>query len=126
MRIRKSVALRLGSRCHGRHPVLVARFIADRSLGADEAPWSLVARVGELDGLVAEADARIAALSQELVALAAPSDIEGLRAALLEFEGVRDELDQAERARILAVVLDEVVVDAVTGEAELHLRGCAP
>jgi hypothetical protein len=69
------------------------------------------------------ADARIAALSQDLAALAAPSDVEGLRAALLEFEEVWDELNQAERARLLALVLDEVVVDAQSGEAELRLQG---
>jgi site-specific DNA recombinase len=108
----------------GRHEGERKRVVA--AVGAEAAPQGLVARVGELDGLVAKADARITALSQDLAALAAPSDIEGLRAALLEFEGVWDELDQAERARVLALVLDEVVVDAVTGEAELHLRGCGP
>lgn len=32
-------------------------------------------------------------------------------------------LDRAGRARVLALVLDEVVVDGATGEAELLFRG---
>jgi site-specific DNA recombinase len=108
----------------GRHAGERNRVIA--AVGAVQAPQGLVARVGELDDLVTEADARIAALSQDLAALSAPSDVEGMRTALIEFGGVWDELSQAERSRILALVLDEVVVDSVTGEAELRLRGCAP
>jgi site-specific DNA recombinase len=123
-RRRLEVELSALKAARGRHAGERERVIA--AVGAGAAPQGLVARVGQLDGLVAEADARIAALSQDLAALAAPSDVEGLRAALLEFEGVWDELDKTERARALALVLDEVVVDAKSGEAELRLRVSAP
>ena len=107
----------------GRHAGERERVVA--AVGEGAPPQGLVARIRELDGLVDAADARIAALSQDLAALATPSDVEGLRAALLEFEGVWDEIGQAERARIMALVLDEVVVDRVTGVAELRFRGSA-
>jgi len=42
---------------------------------------------------------------------------------LVEFDGVRNAFDGGERARVLALVLDEVTVDGTTGEAELRLRG---
>jgi site-specific DNA recombinase len=107
----------------GRHAGERERVVA--AVGEGAPPQGLVARIRELDGLVDAADARIVALIQDLAALAAPSDVEGLRAALLEFEGVWDELGQAERAHLMALVLDEVVVDRVTGEAELRFRGGA-
>ncbi len=77
----------------------------------------------ELDGLVAEADTRIPAGERSLTALAGPSDAEAIREALVEFDSIWTALDGAERARVLALVLDEVIVDGATGEAELRLRG---
>ena len=58
-----------------------------------------------------------------LAALEGESDVEALQAAPAEFVGVWTALDPAERARVLALVFDEVIVDAGTGEAELRLRG---
>lgn len=68
-------------------------------------------------------DARITALSKDLASLAAPSDLGGVRAALLQFEGIWRELDQAECAPVLALVLDDLVVDAETGLAKLRFGG---
>lgn len=82
-----------------------------------------MAKVGELDELVAEGDSRIAGLERDLAALAGRSDVEPLKAALDEFDDVWGQLEQAERARILGLVLDEVVVDGATGDAELRFRG---
>ena len=93
------------------------------AVGAEDAPEGILERVRELDGLVAEAGARVAAAERDLAALDAQSDTEALRAALSEFEGVWGALDPDERARVLALVLDEVVVDGATGEAELRFRG---
>jgi hypothetical protein len=107
----------------GRHTAARERFLD--AVGAGDAPAGLVARVAELDGLVAEADQRIAGLERDLAALAGASDIEALKAALEEFDSVWGALDQAERARVLALVLDEVVVDGATGAAELRFRGSA-
>lgn len=122
-RRRLEVELSALKAARGRHAGERERVVA--AVGEGAPPQGLVARIRELDGLVDAADARIAELSQDLAAMAAPSDVEGLRTALLEFEGVWDELNQAERARVLALVLDEVVLDADTGEAELRLRGSA-
>jgi site-specific DNA recombinase len=108
-------------RGRGRHISDRDRLIA--AIGEGKAPASVMARVEELDGLVAAADARIAALERDLVALQGTSDVEALKAALLEFDGVWGALDLAERARVLALVLDEVVVDGTTGDAELRFRG---
>ena len=92
-------------------------------MGEEDAPAGLLARVRELDALVAEAEARVAMAERDLAALDVPSDAEGLRAALAEFGAVWGSLDRDEQARVLALVLDEVVVDGTTGEAELRFRG---
>jgi hypothetical protein len=78
--------------------------------------------VEELDGLVAEADARIAGLERDLAALVGQSDVVALKAVLLEFDGIWGVFVQDERARVLGLVLDEVVVDGATGETELRFR----
>jgi hypothetical protein len=82
-----------------------------------------MAKVWELDELVAEADGRIDGLDRDLVALQGVSDVEAMKAALEEFDGVWGSLDLAERARVLLLILDEVVVDGATGEAELRFWG---
>jgi hypothetical protein len=64
-------------------------------------------------------------LERDLGALGGASGIEGLRAALAELDGLWGQPDLAERARVLALMLDEVIVDAPSGEAELRLRGAA-
>jgi site-specific DNA recombinase len=112
--------LRVG---RGRHVGDRDRLIA--AIGAGKAPASVMAKVGELDELVAEADGRISGLERDLAALSGTSDIEALKAALEEFDGVWASLDLAERARLLALVLEEVVVDGATGDAELRFRGSA-
>ena len=118
-------ALELGELRAGR-----GRHVGDRdrliaAIGEGKAPASVMVRVEELDGIVALADARIAGLERDLAALAGTSDVEALKAALAEFDGVWGTLDLAERARVLALVLDEVVVDGTTGAAELRFRGSA-
>ncbi len=105
----------------GRHVGARDRLLAAVADGA--APEGLVARVRELDGLVAEADERIAKAEQDLAALDAPSDAQAMRDALVEFDAVWGVLDGDERAQLLGIVLDAVVVDGATGEAELRLRG---
>jgi hypothetical protein len=112
--------LRVG---RGRHVGDRDRLIA--AIGSGRAPASVMARVAKLDGLVADADARIACIERDLAALEGNSDVETLKAALEEFDGVWGTLDLAERARVLALVLDEVVVDGATGDAELRFRGSA-
>lgn len=105
----------------GRHVAARERLLA--AVGEEDAPAGLLARVRELDALVAEAEARVAMAERDLAALDVPSDAEGLRAALAEFGAVWGSLDRDEQARVLALVLDEVVVDGTTGEAELRFRG---
>jgi hypothetical protein len=68
-------------------------------------------------------DARIAGLERDVAALSVPSDSEMLRNELVRFDGVWNELDSDERARVLSLVLEEVVVDSEGGQAELKLRG---
>ena len=104
------------------------RHVGDRdrlitAIGEGRAPASVMVRVEELDELVAEANGRIAGLERDLAALAGTSDVEALRAALEVFDGMWGALDQAERARVLALLLDEVVVDGASGNAELRFRG---
>jgi site-specific DNA recombinase len=110
--------LRVG---RGRHVGDRDRLIA--AIGEGKAPASVMARVEELDGFVAEADGRIASLERDLAALEGQSDVEALKAALLEFDSVWTALEIAERARVLALVLDEVVVDGASGNATLTFRG---
>ncbi len=93
------------------------------AMGAGEPPTSLVGRLRELDGFVAEAADRISKAELDLAALDAPSDAQELRDALVEFDQVWSELDGDERAVVLALVLDEVTVNGATGEAELRFRG---
>jgi hypothetical protein len=104
------------------------RHVGDRdpliaAIGEGRAPVSVLARVAELDELVAEADARIAAAERELAALDAQSDAQALRDALVEFDQLWGVLDSDERARVLGLVLSEVIVNGETGEAEIRLRG---
>jgi site-specific DNA recombinase len=105
----------------GRHAASRDRFLD--AVGAGDAPAGLVTRVRELDELILEADGRIAALERDLAALDGSSDLDGLRAALAEFDDLWGQFDQAERAQLLSLVLDEVVVDGPTGDAELRFRG---
>jgi len=105
-----------------------SRHVADRrrllaAVGGRDAPAGLLERVRELDGLVAEADARLPRLAADAAALDAEADAEGLRAALAEFDSLWGTLDAAEQARLLALVLDEVTVHSSEGEAELRFRG---
>jgi hypothetical protein len=65
----------------------------------------------------------VAGLERDLAALEGQSDVEALKAALKEFDGMWGALDLAERARVLALVLDEVIVDGESGEATLTFRG---
>jgi site-specific DNA recombinase len=105
----------------GRHAGDRDRLIA--AIGAGKAPASVMARVEELDGFVAEADARIAVTERDLAALDAPSDTEALREALVEFDALWSTFDADERARVLGLVLSEVIVNGDSGEADLKLRG---
>jgi hypothetical protein len=105
----------------GRHAGEQQRLL--RAVGADDAPTRLLVRVRELDALVASADARIAKAERDVAALDAPSNTEALRETLVEFDQVWNALDADERARVLGLVLTEVVVNGETGEAELRLRG---
>ncbi len=77
----------------------------------------------EFPRLVEKVDARIAAMERDLAALDAPSDAQVMRDALVEFAAVWGAIDGGERAQALALVLDEVVVDGATGDAELRFRG---
>lgn len=104
-----------------RHAGECQRVVA--AVGTCDAPDRLIARVRELDGFVTEADARIRGMERDLEALNGPSDAEALREALVEFDVVWASLEGSERARVLTLVLDEVVVDGATGEAELRFRG---
>lgn len=54
-------------------------------------------------GLVAQAEARIAAMERDLAALDAPSDARALRDSLVEFDSIWNELDADERARALSL-----------------------
>jgi hypothetical protein len=119
---RTKLASEMGELRAGRARHVTARDRLLDALGAGDAPAGLVTRVHELDELVAEADARIAGLERDLAALEGRSDVEALKAALEEFDGVWGSLNLAERARVLGLVLHEVTVDGVTGEAELKLR----
>lgn len=105
----------------GRHAGERERLVI--AIGQGLAPRTVLARIEELDGYVAEADARIAKAGQDLAALDAPSDTEALREALAKFDALWCTLDADERARVLSLVLEEVVVNGETGVAGLKLRG---
>ncbi|MEZ6018414.1 MAG: hypothetical protein R3F49_25185, partial [Planctomycetota bacterium] len=105
----------------GRHVAEQQRLLG--AVGAEDAPDGLLGRVRELDELVAEADARVAALERDVRALEGNADAEGLRTALAEFDGVWGALGGEEQARVLALVLDQVVVDGAAGDAEIRFRG---
>jgi site-specific DNA recombinase len=104
----------------GRHIGDRARLIA--AIGEGKAPASVMARVQDLDDLVQRADARIDGLERDLAALEGQRDVDALRAALAEFEGLWGVMDQAERADVLGLLLHEVTVDGATGEADLKFR----
>jgi site-specific DNA recombinase len=105
----------------GRHAGERERLVI--AIGQGVAPTSVMARIEELDALVAEADKRVAAAARDLAALDVPSDTEALREALIEFDALWSTFDADERARVLSLVLSEVTVNGMTGEAELKLRG---
>ena len=92
-------------------------------MGAGDPPEGPLERLRALDGLTAEVEGRQAALECDLSALDGTADADALRAALAEFDAVWGALEPEERARVLALVLDEVVVDGQSGEAELRFRG---
>jgi site-specific DNA recombinase len=105
----------------GRHAGEQQRLL--RAVGEEDAPAGLIARVRELDGLAAEADSRIMKLERDAAALSVPSDAQALRDELVRFDGVWNELDPDEKARALSLLVEEVVVDGTTGEAEIRVRG---
>ena len=108
----------------GRSPAMIGREARRRSrevVGGESSEVIEMAR--ELDGLDADVDARVTAAERDLVALEGASDAEALQAALAEFVGVWGALDRDEWARMLALVLGEIVVDGATGQAELRFRG---
>jgi site-specific DNA recombinase len=105
----------------GRHAGERERLIL--AIGQGLAPTSVIGRIEQLDGHIAEADARIAKAEQDHTALDGPSDNEALRETLIEFDALWSTFDADERARVLWLVLEEVTIDGTTGEAEIRLRG---
>lgn len=87
---------------------------------------SLVGRLKELDAALAEAELRLSDARRDLVALDAPTDVEGLRQALAEFDPLWAELSTPEKARVLAVLVERVVFDAAAGEVEIRFRPGGP
>jgi site-specific DNA recombinase len=88
---------------------------------------SMVERLAELDAHVAEADLRLSDAQRDLAALDAGAiDVDELRRALAEFEPVWSQLAVAERARVVALLLERVTFHADSGEVEITFRPGGP
>ena len=94
------------------------------AVGAGDGPVGVLERVRELVGLVGEAYGTVVVAERDLEALDGASDAQALRSALAEFDRMWGALGPDERARVLALVLEEVVVDAGTGDAQLRINSC--
>jgi site-specific DNA recombinase len=87
----------------------------------------LLQKLDELDGSIADAEGRASAARVELQALElAQVDPEELRVALEDLEPIWSELFPRERARVLGLLLEQVVFDAARGEVELTFRPGGP
>jgi len=87
----------------------------------------LVDRVAELDAEIADADERCRSARRDLLALDAGAiDVAELRRVLAEFEPIWGQLSVAERARMLALLLDRVTFDAESGDVEIKFRTGGP
>lgn len=97
--------------------------------GAKACPGSRVA-AGEFEQFIFE---RIRALGRDRAVLkatlaASPSktDPEAIRAALRDLDGIWAELFPAERARVLALLIEQIRFHAPTGDVQIHFREGAP
>lgn len=87
----------------------------------------LVRRLEEVDASLAEADRRASEVADELRALEADAiDPDELRVALADLEPTWAELFPRERARLLALLIEQVVYDASAGEVAITFRPGGP
>jgi site-specific DNA recombinase len=88
---------------------------------------SLVGRLTELDGQLAEVAQRQQEAKAQLIALDRGAvDPECLRSALETLEPIWNELAPRERARVLALLLEGIEFDPVSGEVEITFRRDGP
>jgi site-specific DNA recombinase len=90
---------------------------------AGPASGTLLARVAELDQDVGDAEQRAQVARDALVeAHTGTLDEDALRAAVAEFDGIWNELFPRERARVLALLIEQVVFTGTSGDVEVHFR----
>ena len=103
------------------------RKVADAVEQGGPAAETLRDRLAELDDTLAQAEQRSGEIAAELALLDAdhvnPSK---LRRALAELEPLWDELLPKERARLLALLLEPVVLDAAHGDLAITFRPGGP
>jgi site-specific DNA recombinase len=97
--------------------------------GADACPGSRVA-AGEFEQFIIDriraAGRDRAVFNATLAACPSKTDPEELRAALREFDDIWSALFPAERARVVALLIEEIRFHAVTGDVQIHFREGAP
>lgn len=94
-----------------------------KGLGDGDESSGVRRRLLELDTLLGESDARIEEVKADQAALEAEvPDLEVLWASLEDFDAVLRELRQEERKRVIALLLERVVLNGPAGDVELHFR----
>ncbi len=97
--------------------------------GAKACPGSRVA-AGEFEQFVYERIRAIgrdrAVLKATLAACPSKTDPDALRAALRELDGIWGALFPAERARVLALLIEQITFTASTGDVQIQFREGAP
>ena len=72
---------------------------------------------------VSEAERRLTSLGEELRELAAGHvEVDDLRAALLSFDPVWDSLEPKERARVIRLLVEAVVLDGASSKLAIAFR----
>ncbi len=101
--------------------------LLDAIVKGDRAAPAVARRLGEGDDELRAVERRQAEVRAEVAALDTGSiDPEELREALADLEPIWAELFPAERARILALLLERVEYDAAAGEVEIVFRPGGP
>lgn len=84
---------------------------------------TLMIRVAELDDRLGQIEARVRQVQQELAAASTGAvDVEGLTRALAEFDGLWEALFVAERARVLALLIERVTFASDSSVLKITFR----
>jgi hypothetical protein len=101
--------------------------LVDAIVKGGKAAPALAERLGEKDHALRAVERRQAEVRQELAALDTGTiDPDELRAAIADLEPIWTELFPRERARLLELLLERVVLDAQAGEVEITFRAGGP